>query len=170
MNKINDSLTKMRGARVYVDNANEIEVNKRYPKFKYDGALLEFRRISAYNRNNEISDASIMILAYPPLMSFAEKRNQLTTIPRYVLESPASKTDANLILDDYLLERISHMKREPWIARKILYATVYERCQITTKMQRSRAPERIKRYLDYYAKVGFINGYSEAEDGITINL
>ena len=170
MDKINESLTKMRGARVYVDNTKEIEINKRYPKFKYDGALLEFRRISAYNRNNELSDASIMILAYPPLMSFAEQRNQLTTIPRYVLESPASKTDANLMLDDYLLERISHMKHDPKLSRKILFSKVYERCQITTKMQKSRAPERIKRYLDYYAKVGFISGYTEAEDGITINL
>lgn len=170
MEKINDSLTKMRGARVYVDNTKEIEVNKRYPKFKYDGALLEFRRISAYNRNNVLSDTSIMILAYPPLMSFAEKRNQLTTIPLKVLESPASKTDANLMLDDYLLERISHMKHDPRLSRKILYSKLYERCQIKTSLQRNRAPEKIKNYLDYYKQVGYISDYTEAEDGITITL
>ena len=170
LERINNSLTKMRTALVYIDNADEIEINTKYPRFRYDGQLLEFRRISAYTRNNIRSDEAIFLLAYPPVIDFAKKRGQITSVPRYLLESPISKTDANLMIDDYLLERISHMKNNRNLTRKMLYRTIYEQCQIKTSSQISRAPEKIKRYLDYYKQCGFIIGYTEQKDGILIEL
>ena len=165
--KINESLDKMRAATVCIDTTKEVTVNKGYSKFIYDGALLEFRRISAYI-NNTRTDAAIFLLAEPPLITFAKKRKQITNIPLLLLESPVNKTNANLLLDDYLIERISHMKNDKKLSRKMLFSTIYARCQIKTAMQKQRAPEKIKRYLDYYKQCGFISDYKEEKDSVII--
>lgn len=168
--KVNDSLTKMGAARVYIDNAQEVQQAKGYKHFKYDAPLLPFERISAYI-NGQLTESAIHLFREPPLISFARQRNQITTINRQLLESPINKTDANLLIDGYLLERIGHMKSGKGKApRKMLFATIYDRCQIKTAKQRQRAPEKIRRYLDHYKKCGWIKGYTEEADGITILL
>jgi hypothetical protein len=170
LKKINDSLTKMGAAHIYIDNKNEINVNKNYPKFKYDASLLPFERMSAYI-NGQLSEAAIHLLREPPLITFARERKQITTIDRQVLLAPVSKTDANLRIEDYLIERISHMKsphsRAP---RKLLFSTIFENCGITEKKQKQRAPEKIRRFLDYYIECELIKNYTETKEGITIIL
>ena len=168
--KINDSLTKMGAARVYLNNEQETAVNKKYPRFKYDAPLLPFERMTAIINGKE-TDSAIHLLREPPLITFARQREQITTIKRELLESPINKTDANLLLDDYLIERISRMKNgKGKSANKMLYSTIYKQCNITTKNQRTRAPEKIKRYLEHYKSCNFIKGYTEDKDGITITL
>ena len=102
-------------------------------------------------------------------MTFAKQRRQITTITVKALQSPISKTDANLLIDDYLIERIAQAKsgRQP---KKILYSKIYEHAQITTKMQRSRAPEKIKTYLEHYKACGLIADYAILEDGIKVSF
>ena len=166
--KINDSLTKMGIARIYVDNEKEAAAQKKRAHYKYDGSLLPFERVEAYI-NNSFCDAAVHIFREPPLISFARERKQITTIPRKVLESPISKTEANLQIEDYLLERISHMKdkkAEP----KLLYATIYDNCNIKEKKQRQRVKDKIKTYLDHYKKTGFIKGYAIKEDAIEFRI
>lgn len=168
--KINDSLTKMSAAHVTIDNAQEATVLKNYPVFKYDASLLPFERKSAYI-NNILTEAAIHLFREPPLISFARERKQITTLSRAILESPVNKTDGNLRLEDYLLERIGHMKKpNSKTPRKMLYATIFERCSITDKKQRQRAPQTITRYLEHYKKCGHIAGYAESKDGVTIIL
>lgn len=168
--KIWDSLTKMRAAVIQLDNQKETETIKKYGIFKYDGQLLPFERISAYI-NNTLTDAAIHLFREPPLVSFARQRNQVTTITRKLLESPISKTEANLQLEDYLLERIGHMKKpNSTTPKKILFATIFNNCGIESRSQRSRAPEKIKRYLEWYKKNGWIQDYEMQDDGIQIIL
>ena len=166
--KINDSLTKMGAAWIVVDNGRESSVYKNYPHFRYDAPLLPFERRSAFV-NNMFTESAIHLFREPPMISFAKQRNQITAIEQKVLESPISKTDANLRLEDYLLERIGHMKSEKSKAsNKVLYSTLYEKCGIETSKQRSRAPEKIKKYLDHYKGCGFIAGYRIEKDGFII--
>lgn len=165
--KIQDSITKMTGARVFVDNAQEVTVYK-YPRFKYDGPLLPIERATAIV-NGQIADAAIHIFREPPVMTFAKQRKQITTITVKALQSPISKTDANLLIDDYLLERIAKARRNGSRV-KILYSTLYEAAQITTKNQRTRAPEKIRTYLDHYKGCGMISGYTMLKDGIQIDF
>lgn len=170
VDKINESITKMGAARVYIDNAREIEVNKKYAAFKYDAALLPFERVRKYI-NGTLSESAIHLFREPPLITFARERQQITTIERQLLESPISKTDGNLRLEDYLLERIGHMKNgAAGTPRKMLYATIYEHCAIKTKMQRERAPGKIRQYLNHYKKCGWIKDYTESKEGVTIHL
>lgn len=170
LQKVNDSLTKMGAARVYIDNERETKAAKGYQLFKYDAALLPFERIGAYI-NGQLTESAIHLFREPPLMSFARQRNQITTVSRQLLESPVSKTDANLRIDDYLLERIGHMKSGKGKApRKILFSTLHKQCDIKTAKQKQRAPEKIRRYLDYYKKCGWIKDYTMDDVGITILL
>lgn len=164
--KINDSLTKMRLARIYISNEHEANKYKGYQQFKYDGDLLPFERITGIIDGQE-SDAILHFFREPPLMTFAKERKQITTLELRLLESPISKTEANLAIDDYLLERISHIKNGKAQPR-ILYETLYKKCSITTKKQKDRAPEKIKRYLEHYKNSGFINSYDEDAEGITV--
>ena len=173
--KINDSITKMGAARVYIDSTGEVQTNKRYTAFKYDAALLPFERISAYI-NNTMTEAAIHLFREPPLITFARERGQITSLTRQLLESPISKTDANLRLEDYLLERIGHMKNPKGKApRKMLFSTIFEHCYITGKTEkdrkeRQRTPEKIRKYLDHYKQCGFIKGYTMDKDSVTIAL
>lgn len=168
--KINTSLDKMRAATIHIDNRSEVKVNKGYPKFVYDGAVIPFERARVYI-NNTLTDAAIHLFREPPMISFARGREQITTVPRILLQSPISKTDENLAIDDYLIEQISHMKNRTNYSRKMLYATIYDHCQISGK-QRQRAPGKIKKYLDYYTKCGFIKGHDplKNEDGAEIGV
>lgn len=167
LKKINDSLTKMGIARIYIDSSQEAGIYKGYKKFKYDAALLPFERAENIIINGKEVDTAIHFFREPPLMTFARQRKQITTLELELLESPISKTEANLAIDDYLLERISRIKKGTAQPR-ILYETLYQKCNISTKKQKQRAPEKIKRYLDHYKSKGFIDNYSEDADGITI--
>lgn len=170
LQKVNDSLTKMGAARLYIDNQKEVQIHKRYMHFKYDAPLLPFERISAYI-NGQLTESAIRLFREPPLISFAKQRDQITPISRELLESPINKTDANMQIDDYLLVRIGHMKSGKGKApRKMLFSTIYDRCNIKTKKQKQRAPQKIRVYLDHYKKCGWIKGYTEGKDGITIQL
>ena len=172
--KIKDSVLKMGAAWITIDNEKESAAYKNYVRFPYQGYLLPFEWKPLFI-NNMFTDAAIHLFREPPMISFAKQRNQITAIEQKVLESPISKTDANLRLEDYLLERIGHMKSEKSKApNKILYSTLYEKCGITTRLQRSRAPEKIKKYLEHYktctTSTGkpFIKGYTMEKDGIIV--
>ena len=170
LQKINGSITKMGAARVYIDNTREIQVTKGYLQFKYDAPLLPFARYGAYI-NGKMTENAIHLFCEPPLISFARQRKQITTIPRQLLESPINKTEANLRIDDYLLERIGRMKNgKKKVPRKMLFITIYKQCKITTTKQKQRAPEKICCYLDHYKKCRWIKGYIKEADGITIQL
>lgn len=166
LGKIRDAIKKMNSATITVDNSQEIEAKYKYEQFKYRGSLLPFEMVEA-SVNGKLTEAAIHIFREPPLVSFAKQRRQIATIPMKLLQSPVNKTDANLQLEDYLLKQISRLKlkREPG---RILYGTLFKAAGIETKMQRQRAPEKIKTYLKYYQQNDFIKGYTMDKEGITV--
>lgn len=165
LDRINASITKMTGARIYVNNEQEADAY-RYDKFVYDGSLLPLERASVVARG-ALTDAAIHIFREPPVISFAKQRRQVTTIDVKLLQSPISKTEGNLLIDDYLIERISRAKkgRQP---RRILYKTLYEKARAVTAKQRQRIPEKVRRYLDHYQQCGMISHYTMEKDGVTV--
>ena len=174
LEKINDAITKMTTARIYFDNQQEAESYK-YRHFKYDGSLLPLERGTAIV-NGQLADAAIKIFREPPLITFAKQRQQITTFYVKLLQSPISKTDANLSIEDYLIERISREKnRRGAHSCRILFKTLYAHAGIpdkpktnTEKQQKKRAPEKIKKYLTYYQKQEFITRFTTETDGITV--
>lgn len=168
--RINASLDKMGAARLYVDSTSETKVNKGYTSFKYDAPLLPFERMTAYI-DNTLCEVAIHLFREPPLITFAKERGQITQITRKLLASPISKTNANLTIEDYLLERIGRMKSPKSNAnRKINLSTLFDTCRITAPKQKQRAPKKIKTYLDWYKKTGWIKGYTEDKEGFFIQV
>lgn len=163
--KINTAISKMNGAHLLIDNLAESKTYK-YDHFRYDGVLLPMERVQAMI-NGQIADAAIHVFREPPMVSFARERKQITTIDIKLLDTPLSKTNSNIELEDYLLEEIARIKKGGR-NRKMLYKTIYENANVTTKKQKQRAPEKIKKLLDYYQKCQHITGYEESSDGVTI--
>lgn len=169
LQKINESITKMTGARISFDNIEEAEKLKGYPSFKYDGSLLPLERGTA-TINGRLADAAIRIFREPPLISFAKGRKQFTTISIKLLQSPANKTNENVAIEDYLIERIAWAKSKGDKKTRILLNTLYENAGISTPKQKTRAPEKIKRYLDYQQGEKFFRQYAMDDKKIDIYL
>lgn len=169
LTKINDAITKMKHAEITLDSSGEAEKIKNYKKFVYDGDLLPMERLTAVV-NGKVTEGAINLFREPPLMSFAKERKQVTTLDIKLLQSPISKTDANLLIDDYLLERINKEKRSNKKSCTILLETLYQYANITTKKQKQRAPEKIEKYLKYYREAGLFKNYKIANEKIAISF
>lgn len=167
--KINDSLTKMGAAHIVLNNTQEIEAKQNYKAYFYDGSLLPFERETVYI-NNTWTEAAIHLFREPPLLTFARERGQITEVPVKVLKSPVNKTEANLRIEDYLLQRIGHMKRQknPTFY-KIDFDTLNKECDRTTRSQRSRTSGVVRRFLNHYTATEWIKGYTMDADSVTID-
>lgn len=166
--RINNSLSKMAFTKIIITNEDIVNKGMKYPVFKYEGYLLPMERIDIVTNGRTTRDA-IHILKEPPLISFAKAHKQITTIQRDLLETPISKTDANIQLEDYLTTRIARMKTGK-VRKKILFATIFEATNQTEKKQKARTKDKVIKLLDHYMKKGWISGYSEQKDGVTIKL
>lgn len=165
--KISASLAKMRGAVVTIDNRQEAAAYN-YPVYTYEGSLLPMETIKKAI-NGKVTEEAVHLFREPPAMTFARQRNQITTIPISLLQSPMSKTEANFQIEDYLLERIAHMKKGN-ATRRMLYKTICEKANITDRKKRERLPDKVTRYLKYYSDQGWIKSFTEEPDGVTIIL
>lgn len=167
LERINGAVTKMMGARIYVNNEQEASSYK-YLRFVYDGSLLPAERATAVI-NGKFTDAVIHVFREPPVITFAKQRKQITTIDVKLLQSPMNKTDQNLLLDDYLIERIARAKKR-CKRQKILFRTLYERVGASTAKQKQRIPEKVEKYLEHYKQCGMIMGYELGADGVTVSF
>ena len=168
LQKISDSLTKLMKASINISNDDEAK-SYNYKKIVYNGSLLPMERISNVNIKGKVVESAIHPFREPPMLTFAKEHgNQLTTVNIKVLQSPVSKTDENLQIDDYLIERISKAKNGT-LSKKILIKSICERANITSKKQQGRLPEKLARFLDHYKESNFIKGYTLTKDSIIID-
>lgn len=148
--KINASLSKMRSAIVYIDNSEEITVNKKSAHFHYDGSLLPFERVSAVYNGNEIKTA-IRLLDEPPLGRFARGRNQALEIPLSVWGFPLSLTNTRLGVAHYLARHIAQLKHpKSRLNKKLTFETIFKECRATTRMQKSRCRKIVEELIGYW--------------------
>ena len=165
--KIDDSITKMDAAKLHLDNLQEANAYNQ-AAFRYRGRVMPIERVDALV-NGQLVESAVHALREPPPISFAKERKQFTTVEVKLLDSPLSKTSANIQLEDYLIERISRIKRDKGkTPNKMLFATIYKHTGIHTRMQKQRAPEKIEKLLKYYKDCGFITGYSMEADGVKV--
>ena len=141
--------------------------------------------------DGKITDAAIHLFREPPLITFARQRKQITNINIKLIQSPVNKTESNIALEDYLIERIAQARNERRKLEKercktdaekkkkedalkddlrILFETLYKHADIKTKMQRQRAPEKLERILEHYKVCSFIHDFKIDATGITITL
>lgn len=166
LEKINKSIIKMMGAKIYLNNEEEIK-KYNYSKFVYRGPLLPIETGELYNIQGSLTDAAIHIFREPPLVTFAAQRKQITKVSLIMLQSPISKTDSNLLIEDYLIERIQRNKGK---TLTIKLDKFYEQARIETKKQRQRLPQKLSVLLDYYKEIDKIQSYKIGKTEIKITL
>lgn len=169
LEKISGSITKMTAARIMVSNKKEAE-KYNYKDLSYTGSLLPLEAGEAYNIKGALTEAAIHLFREPPLVSFARKRKQITTVSLKLLQSPINKTDSNIMIDDYLIEIISLAKNKHLKSVETKYEKLYTHLQTNTTMQKKRLPEKISRYLDHYKTCNYITGYEFSSDRLTIYI
>ena len=178
LKNIRESITKMIFTYLKVDDREEHEsynydINDPEAGWNdglYDGPLLHAAFVGERTRvRGQTTHKTLQLYNVPALVSFAKMRKQFTTIDPKLLQAPQNKTEGNLAIEDYLLIRISRAKKNSNKRReKILLETLYDRAGITTKKQKQRAPEKIRKYLDYYKEQGSIRRYDLQADSVTI--
>lgn len=160
--KIDESITKMSRAHITIDNEGESTHHKHRVHQVYDAPLLPCERVRGYI-NGQLVNGLIHMLREPPAMSFAKARNQITSVTPEQLQLPLNKTNTNLQLQHYLIDRIAKIKagNSP---NKVLLSTIFEKCDITTAKEQLRARDKIVRILDHLQETGFFDGYKLAKD------
>lgn len=165
--KISQSIEKMSAARIRIDNTQEAGTY-RYPRFVYKGQLLPSEGVEMIVNGNIVEEA-IHMLREPPVMAFAKGRAQITTLPLKLLQSPLNKTEMNMAIEDYLLNRVSRICRGNGQPR-ILYETVCVSAGITDKKQKARVPERVEKIMAHWLACNFITSFSADEKGVTVTV
>lgn len=156
--KIRNSVLKMMGALVHIDNRQEVEAGYSYSLYNYDGPLLPCDMGTEEKVDGQIVRDAIQLFAEPPIIKFAKSRGQITTIPAKLLMGPISKTEENIAIEDYLIQRIAKA-RSGALSSRILIKTICEKANIKSERQRERVNEKIEKLLEHYTSCDYIAGY-----------
>lgn len=174
LDKINQSITKMMGALIFLDNIEEITAGYEYPSFvDYNSSLLPAERWTGFI-NGGRTETAIHLFREPPMMTWARERRQITTISLQLLQAPLSKTPRNLALQDHLIWRIARAKNGKG-KKKILYSDIYEKLGIQPTGEKDRnARKRIQKaavdLLKHYKARGWISNYHTGGDWIRFDI
>ena len=173
LENIYNSIVKMLKAYITLDNEDEAKVYN-YPHFTYEGSLLPIEMLSNVDIKGKITESAINIFREPPVLSYAKGRNQVTTVPVKLLQSPINKTEASLMLEDYLIYRIAKAKpgkdKKPKLSNIIKLETLYEEMEITDRRAKPRLLDKVVRYLDYYKEVKYIVDYKITKEEIILKF
>lgn len=165
--KIETSLKKLHAANVTINVAHE--AGEGLTRYEYKGSLLPFLRVGT-SAGGALDKMEIRLLCVSPLTVCARELGRVTAIPREAF-SELSKTDPDFRLENYLMARISRMRVPNMDAsREISFADILKSCKKDARKPKSPARKKIKPYLNHYKECGWIAGYSEEEDGFTIQL
>lgn len=165
--RLDNSLNKLL-AIFKVDNRQEAKAGYKMPVWNYTGILLPHDRVTVFI-DGKLVNGAIHILREPPLITFAKERKQITKFPASILNAPLNMTNSNLIIQDYLMQRVAHAKNR-YQSSKILYSTVYEKNKSDNRLKRQRTRESIDLCLGHFKLQGVIKGYKKDKDGVTLIL
>lgn len=171
IDRINKSLTRLSFTRIKLSNETEIENGYKYDFYNVeDEALLNFQRSRLITRGQDV--AVINLLNAPVLLRFAKDRGQITTFNAALLEDGLNNTDLNVHIKAYLLDYISHTKKNKKLQKKLLFETLCSEFQVgKTRAQRSRLKSKINDLMQFYQKNGFIKSfYFDKSNNLYFNL
>ncbi len=165
LEKIKASLLKMK-CRLMFDNAEEVELFKKYDRLRYDGDLLQFEMIEGISIVNNMPCDTVIHLLTPSFiyrMDASEKRKHITTIKPSLLNTGVQQTENTLSIEDYLLIAIANMKNGRR-KHKIEFSTLFRECRIVRKQYKPRALATARKALELYQRKMWIAGFEEPEE------
>ena len=171
-----DSMDTLIRTRAFIDATQEAKAFnlKGLGSMKYEGALLDIRRITATINGKTLE--CYKIIAEPWLLTYAKAKNQLDTYDVRLLNAPfqaISATPENVAVVSHLLNHImAILNPNSRIMNIILYETLYKLAGIdapteaTLRAKRRRLRDTIHKILDVWTNEGLIDGYEDLdEDG-----
>lgn len=162
--RIGASVDKLAKTEITIDNTEEAIAYKGRKKVVDKEMIIACKRRDAYI-NGHLTKGAIFMYDLPAPIRFARDRGQIITLNLKVLQSPMNKTEENLILQDYLIRRISR-KGDP---RRILMSTLLNKLGVQGSRQKKwRAQEKVKALLEYYKEIGFIADFKLESEAICI--
>ena len=192
LQRVRDSLDKMRFTRIYIDLSHEIQANrvslddKRLVKGTIDTYLLKADLVSFTTEKGRTVEG-YRIESEPILYTYNRAKNHLLWVDFPLLDtSDATGNDGNTIeFRQYLLQQIQLMKGGARASSTILYETLYKKTAIAppeTRIDKSRYSsdtsynskvrqeaktdrEKIDAILGVWAKKGFIQSFSPLMKG-----
>ena len=116
--------------------------------------------------NGALADAVIEVVSLLPpiLMDYAIQLDQYIVCDKKMLQLPLNSSATNNLLKNYIIREIHDCKRQ----KTIMYKDMYEQCQATDKLTKSRLRKRAKDCFEFLVAEGFIKNYSEVKDGIKL--
>lgn len=107
-----------------------------------------------------------------PLYQYASSVGQIGQHPVKMLNIPINLDQSKLVIRDFLLEEIAHIKNNPksWnstISVEKLLGVAGENSQTVDRIKKSRLLKAVKDMLDYWKKEGYIKGYKENKANTT---
>lgn len=119
--------------------------------------------------------ARYMMTTRPPVFDYALSINKVSEYPRALYDTPVTKSEGMIVLQSYLIRRITEMNvgetRERLITWSDMLNTIidlYKDDRIKYKLK-----DNVLAMLDHWKEFGFISGYSvdnisKSEKGVTI--
>lgn len=127
--------------------------------------LLLLQRVRLRCNGQDLDGYSV--IAPPILYRYSKQVGQLATIDRKLLDVPVNNTESNIILKNYLLERIDTMKKADKAKGKIMthniaFETLYSLTGTNAGngTQTSRIRKAVSVMLDTWKKEDYIKGYT----------
>ena len=162
---IKNSIKKMMHTILSIDATEEGKAYKQDDYFKYTGNLLYAEMVETSVNGNVVN--ALHIVHEPVLYSYASRTNKIGRISLKLLDTPVSKNEETIVLQDYLSRRILAMKSRERLSNTIMYETIYQQIQIKVnsdgalRNKKQKIRKHTKEILSYWQQQGFIQGYIE---------
>ena len=172
---VTESIEKCRYCNITVDFSQE---STYYPELKningdpaatasFSENLLNLRRMTIMVNGKKVEGWKI--LSKPMLFAYSLSKKQIMSFSSRLLNSPVSKKEDIIVIQDYLLRRIQQMRRRKQLKRSdhiILMDTIYKVAEIPKEYslkvrqnKKRRLRDTIAEILKYWTEMEFIGGF-----------
>ena len=194
LQRVRDSLDKMRFTRIFMDVSREIEAkriildDKRVVKGTIDTYLLKSDRVSFTTEKGNTVEG-YRIESEPILYTYNRAKDHFLWVDFGLLDTSTTTGNEGHTVEfrQYLLQQIKHMTDGARDSYRILYETVYKKTAITppenrfdpgqysspetyqakVRQEAKKDREKISAILDAWAQKGYIKGYTHIKSGRT---
>jgi hypothetical protein len=181
--KIVKSIDKMSTTRISLDYKNQlIAWKKSNPNFDSDQITGLFKLVYLLPVEETVVEVGnhkvtgYELIKVPELYTYAKWQGQIASYPTYLLKDTLSNTDRNIVLKNYLLERIVRAKNKSKVTNSdltIKLETLVNLCDIdeqdTTdsnkRVYRKRLSDSTKKCFDTLVKKSFIKSWTTIKSG-----
>ena len=166
---VTKSIEKLRHIDIGIDWTEHAKLNKIIPdnddiRLERKGYFLPVEEAIFYEKVRVLN--GYRLITAPPIYEYAESVGQIAQHPSKMLNVPVNLDGQKLIIRDFLLREIGHMKNNPTWNKTIKLDRILAVAGIdnntVTRKKKSQLVTAIRSMLDYWKKEENIAGYTEA--------